>query len=478
MSIVISIALPEMDPDTQHRNLARDSCLMLIDLQNSFIALTAERFASILTTTPLLVNDTTRLIQKFRSEGLPIILIRSSYPSVPIPSKPFIPNNLSIFPNPPPNDNYRSSTHVNPPIASSKPSICRAGTPGFQFPNWLKCLIDPLADTVITKTYYSAFTDTDLLQVLQAKNIKNIYIAGVTANTCVLATATDACLQGYKVSVLPECVSSVRQESKDAALEQIRRHYGQIVALDSISPSQEKDSNTGEDTDWILYYVNGSIPSWRVMMYFGIHGIKYDKRRLKVMTVPKETRSEAFHAINPRCQTPVLINTKSQAVLYESLAILAYLQQDLEKEDTVGNKPEITCRVQESENIHNVFEDIELLFLDDWEALGHKGRIGACYERTMEELDVWDGYLENSGFISSTEQFTTADCAFYPCIAYMMHRGLKLDKWPRLKRYMAMIEQIPGVKEAVPEGWNKRGRDLFGQWQSILAKEELKDPPT
>ena len=56
-----------------------------------------------------------------------------------------------------------------------------------------------------------------------------------------------------------------------------------------------------------LYRVNGSISSWRVELALHEKGLSFEARRLRVMSTPKETRSPAFLAINPRGKAPTLV---------------------------------------------------------------------------------------------------------------------------------------------------------------------------
>lgn len=66
----------------------------------------------------------------------------------------------------------------------------------------------------------------------------------------------------------------------------------------------------------MLYYVNGSIPSWRVMLLMRELGVDATLRRLRVMVTPKETQSPEFLAINPKGGTPTLVDIDG-AVLTE-----------------------------------------------------------------------------------------------------------------------------------------------------------------
>lgn len=55
-----------------------------------------------------------------------------------------------------------------------------------------------------------------------------------------------------------------------------------------------------------LYLVNGSISSIRVLIALHEQGLAFLARRLRVMREPRDTRTPAFLALNPRGQAPVL----------------------------------------------------------------------------------------------------------------------------------------------------------------------------
>jgi len=69
-----------------------------------------------------------------------------------------------------------------------KRPCCQAGTLAAEFPPWVQDLVDP-EDSMLIKTYYSAFKASQLRATLEEREIKNIYFAGLLSNMCVLATA-------------------------------------------------------------------------------------------------------------------------------------------------------------------------------------------------------------------------------------------------------------------------------------------------
>jgi nicotinamidase-related amidase len=85
-------------------------------------------------------------------------------------------------------DTYNKLKWVIEGAHIGKRPCCQAGTLGAEFPTWVQDLVDPEDSTVI-KTYYSAFKGSQLRAILEEKETKNVYFAGLLSNMCVLATA-------------------------------------------------------------------------------------------------------------------------------------------------------------------------------------------------------------------------------------------------------------------------------------------------
>lgn len=193
------------------------------------------------------------------------------------------------------------------------------------------------------------------------------------------------------------------------------------------------------------------------------------------MSEPKETRSSEFALINPRCKTPTFVDSDGTIVI-ESLAILQYL--DHFYQGTTEDRPsdlsrtewtQETVRFHESENPHNLYEPIELLYSAEWEK--HRESILQAYHDTFKELEHWEIYLINTRFLSARNAFGLADCAFYPVLAYMVHRGLVLTpKYPALKGYYERAGALQVVIEACPDHWETPGKSLFLKCEKMLKE--------
>lgn len=94
---------------------------------------------------------------------------------------------------------------------------CVEGTPGHQPPPALR----PLStEPVVHKTFFSAFEDPNLEQILATQAIDTVVLAGVHLHACIRATALDAYARGFAVHIVADAVGSY-----DPVHAAITRHY-------------------------------------------------------------------------------------------------------------------------------------------------------------------------------------------------------------------------------------------------------------
>src|SRR5882762_4411467 len=148
--------------------------------------------------------------------------------------------------------------------------------------------------------------------------------------------------------------------------------------------------------------------------------------RLKVMTHPKPTRLPAFLELNLRGKTPVFIDTDSErTTVNESLAVLTYLETYYPQTTLLPPieqrkyRARILSLVQETENLHNAYDALEEGFFearDSNKIAEFRTAIRpALLEKLYKELAFWESYASKSTeFIGGSNEFTMADCAFYP----------------------------------------------------------------
>ena len=100
------------------------------------------------------------------------------------------------------------------------------GTPGSR-------VVEELAplpgEHFVAKQHYSAFYQTALEKTLQNLEVEEVILTGCVTNICVLYTAADAVMRGYRVRVPKSCVASLTEEEGKFALDQMERVLKAVV---------------------------------------------------------------------------------------------------------------------------------------------------------------------------------------------------------------------------------------------------------
>jgi nicotinamidase-related amidase len=236
--------------------------LVIIDLQNEFLASTG-RYRILDSSKETLFANLTVLVPEFRKNGN-IIWVKSIYDNEdeagtqPEDSDSESPGGSSSTTfNPNDRIAHLAGTH------KGKHPCCPVGSTNAEIYTTASALIAD-SDTIITKTNYSAFKDTNLLSTLHAHSVKYIYFCGLLSNVCVLATLIDAVqIDGFKVYAVSDCLGWRREKSHLRALSRMKDMRVNVVESQKAC---SEDAGNGVLSIPELYYVNGSIPSWRVQI--------------------------------------------------------------------------------------------------------------------------------------------------------------------------------------------------------------------
>ena len=91
--------------------------------------------------------------------------------------------------------------------------------------------LDELAepDHVIVKTRDSAFHDTDLSDFLAERGVDRLVLAGVSTESCIAATATDAYAHDLRVVIVEDATASIEWDLHDQTLARLKAQYRQEV---------------------------------------------------------------------------------------------------------------------------------------------------------------------------------------------------------------------------------------------------------
>ena len=169
-------------------DLGTKKALILIDLQNEFLS--PDGNFPIPHTSELLENIS-QLVGHFREHcrEAPIVWVRAEYPPV----------------HEDPSSAPRSPFNVLTGRHTGRKPCCYAGTSGAEFSPQVKALISE-TDVVVTKTWYSAFKETNLDHLLKEQGVTQLFVAGLLSNVCVTSTATEATNLAYRVHIVESCL--------------------------------------------------------------------------------------------------------------------------------------------------------------------------------------------------------------------------------------------------------------------------------
>ncbi len=215
-----------------------------------------------------------------------------------------------------------------------------------------------------------------------------------------------------------------------------------------------------------FYYGAGSPFAWRVWLALEHKKLDY---RLKVLSFSEgDLKKPAFAAMNPRQKVPVLVDsgadTGGEFVLYESAAILEYLQDAYPNAGAplfpadARARALVRRRVCEADNyVAPAVNRLVARVLFTPEAKWNADKIGAARDACLQELSLWtpmsdDGYL--AGPLSA------ADITLYPMIALALRcESKKPDLSLRaalpqgIGDWMQRIEQLAYFSKTRPVHW-------------------------
>jgi ureidoacrylate peracid hydrolase len=189
---------------------AAHAALLVIDVQNDFVAAGGffDRVGADVSTIQKSIPRLARLIERAREARVPVIFVQAIYD----------PQYLSA----PMRERNRRSGREMP--------RCLTGTWGADF-----YTVRPAAgEPVVIKHRYSAVPNTELVALLEQRQIRSVLLGGVATDTCVESTARDLYFIDYYVTLVADCCAAASIADHDGALRRFERDYGAVVTSDDV----------------------------------------------------------------------------------------------------------------------------------------------------------------------------------------------------------------------------------------------------
>jgi glutathione S-transferase len=216
-----------------------------------------------------------------------------------------------------------------------------------------------------------------------------------------------------------------------------------------------------------LYWGSGSPFAWRVMLTLELKRLPYESKLLEFSK--QEHKTPAYLQLNPRGKVPTLKD--GDFVLYESIAIMAYLDRKYPRPPIFGTTAEQTGliwrSVLECESYLLSAGDKIVRPLFFGKGRDNVNEIQTAAEVIRRELKIIDERLADSKWLVGAE-ISAADIAIFPAVQLLLRAAGKeaarpldlglipLSKtFPNIARWVNRIEELPNYQRTYPPHWRE-----------------------
>lgn len=214
-----------------------------------------------------------------------------------------------------------------------------------------------------------------------------------------------------------------------------------------------------------VYWGSGSPFAWRVLLTMAVKRLPYESRLLEFSK--QDHKSPDYLELNPRGKVPTLKD--GDFVLYESLAIMAYLDRKYPDPPIFGTTAQETGLIwraiseTESYLVAPGAKVIAPIFFG--KGLERTDEIQAAAATIRDELKRTDAALAGSVWMVGP-CISAADIALFPLIQLLLRAASKDaakpfnlgfsplgQNYPNIAAWVKRVEAIPGYERTYPPHW-------------------------
>lgn len=216
-----------------------------------------------------------------------------------------------------------------------------------------------------------------------------------------------------------------------------------------------------------LYWGSGSPFAWRVMLTLEVKKLAYESKLLEFSK--GEHKSPAYLQLNPRGKVPTLKD--GDFVIYESLAIMSYLDRKYPEPPLFGRTPEETGLIwralAECESYFVTAGDKVVRPIFFGKGLDKLEEIQQAAETLRREIKIIDERLAGSRWLVG-ENISAADIGVFPLVQLLLRAASKeaaqpLDLgllplaqgFPNVARWVQRVEALPNYQRTYPPHWRQ-----------------------
>lgn len=215
-----------------------------------------------------------------------------------------------------------------------------------------------------------------------------------------------------------------------------------------------------------FFWGSGSGPAWRVALALLVKKLPHDSKLLSF--AKREHKSEDVLAMNPRGKVPVLRD--GDYAVYESLAVLTYLDRKYPEVPLFGRTPEEAGHIMRTIMEHQCYGEPAISAVTRPILFGRlevsREGVLVAVPTMIEELEKLDAQVANGWLVG--DAISAADVFVYPAIktierafgkpgAAELEAGVLpiAERFPKLGAWMARIEALPGYEGTYPPHWRE-----------------------
>lgn len=215
-----------------------------------------------------------------------------------------------------------------------------------------------------------------------------------------------------------------------------------------------------------LYWGSGSPFAWRVLLVLEAKKLPYASKLLEFSK--GEHKSTEFLKLNPRGKVPCLKD--GDFVLYESIAMMAYLDRKYLEQPLFGKSPEETGliwrAISECEYLTSAGDKvIRPVFFG--KGLDRVDEIQEAAQKICDELKRLDEHLANSLWLVGNAM-SAADIAVFPLVQLCLRAASKdaakpfnlgilplAERYPNVAKWVRQFETLPYYERTYPPHWRQ-----------------------
>ena len=220
--------------------------------------------------------------------------------------------------------------------------------------------------------------------------------------------------------------------------------------------------------DLEVFWASGSPFSWRVLLTLELKELEYKSTLIELFK--GDNRNSDFLKMNPRGKVPVLRH--GDFTIYESLAIMSYLDRKYPQTPLFGKTPEQVAQIMKMIGEHQSYiaphggEIISSVFWRN-DFAQNIDRLDDTKQNLHFELNQLELYLDGNNWLTG-KNISAADICIFPSIQILLRAEAKIKEalpdfelpsvektFPYISDWLNMFEALPGYEKTYPPHWKE-----------------------